>query len=171
MNRKAYNELYQSVWEASPSQWEASPYFHGGGDEGYPYNKWSLPGVGLPGVEMPQELDKWENREPDGEEFDEVKEFDERKKKRIKRLQQLRQIMKEKRHNPALTPQSYYASQYGSMIGVEGLNSFPMDYTGTIVDEDNWFVNPWQNIYQSASDTSERIKLRALLLNNFVRKA
>jgi hypothetical protein len=169
METVAYNEPYQSVWE-DPNHQDASPYFHLDGDEGYPYNKWNLPGLGLPGVEQPSDLDRQENHQMNGQEFDEIKRFDERKKNRIKRLKDLRQAMKEKRENPMLTPHSYYTSQYGSMTGVEGLNSYPMDYIGTIADDPGAMVNPWQNIYQSAADVSERIKLRAVFLNNFITK-
>jgi hypothetical protein len=170
MKSTAYNELYQSVWEASPDQWEPSPYFHIGGDEGYPYNKWNLPGLGLPGVEQPSDLDRQQNHQMNGQEFDEIKGFDDRKKRRIKRFIELRKAMQDKKDNPLLNPHSYYTSQYGSLTGVEGLNSFPMDYIGTVADDPGAMVNPWQNIYQSASDTSERIKLRALFLNNFLIK-
>jgi len=45
-------------------------------------------------------------------------------------------------------------------------------YNATLGDNTDTFVNPWNNIYQSASNTiEERIKLRSLFFNNFVKTA
>ena len=173
MNRKAYNELYQSVWEVNPDQWEESPYYHRGGDEGYPWSDYALPGFGRPGVETLSDLDRRENRQADGKEFDEVK-SDERRGKRLNRLQELKKALKDKK-NKIPNPHNFYSSEYGSFTGIDGLYSYPDEYySGTIADSDTTtgggfsMINPWQDIYQSASDNSERIKIRAFFLSPFM---
>lgn len=163
MKKRSYNEPYESQFG-----FEASPYQHKG-DESYPYNQY-IPLGDAAAMEKPDNNERMEDHQKDGKEFEEFAQFQKNKDKRLKRLKLLRQIMKENK-NPALNPSPGYSNQYGNMAGVEGLNSYPTEYYGaTIADSPDNVINPWQNIYQSASNTAqERIKLRSLFFNNFVK--
>jgi hypothetical protein len=164
LQKYCYNEPYESQFG-----FEGSPYFHIG-DEQYPYNQYMPFGQEM--MERPRDLDRMENIGKDGEEFPEFSEFRKRKNKRLKRLKLLRKLMQEKK-NTVLDPAPYYASEYGSLTGVEGLNAYPTAYySAYIADNPDAVLNPWNNIYQSASNTiQERVKLRSLFFNNFVKTA
>lgn len=164
LEKYSYNEPYGSEYG-----FEASPYFHRG-DETYPYNQY-IP-LGIATMEKQIDLDRSENHGKDGKEFPDFSEFKKRHQKRIERLNKLRQMMKENKES-AINPTSQVDNQYSSMTGVEGLNSFPLAYfSASIADTPDSILNPWNNIYQSASNTiEERIKLRSLFFNNFCKTA
>lgn len=164
LQKYSYNEPY-----ANQYGFEGSPYFHRG-DEQLPFNQY-IP-LGESTMEKPIDLDRMENKGKDGEEFPEFTEFQKKREKRQKRLKELRKMLKENKEL-ALEPAQFSPSQYSSMTGFEGMNAFTGGYyNATLGDNTDTLVNPWNDIYQSASNTSlEKIKLRSLFFNNFVKNS
>jgi hypothetical protein len=143
-------------------------YFSGNdnyGEEYYPYNEFIPTGMVQ---EYGINLDRYENKQRDGKDFDEFKQF--KRKNRIKKLRKLLKSRKKSKHT-TLQPTQFYESLYGTPSDFTGLNSSPLEYySGTITDSPDSLLNPYQNSYQSACDRNIRIKIRAMIFADHIRK-
>lgn len=122
-------------------------YFAGNSDwhdEFYPFNQFSAPSVV---VDRDRDLDRLENHQRNGEDFEEFKRF--MRKKMLRRMRQ-----KRKKY---LSPTPFWdASVYG-YTGFEGARSYPLSYySGWIGDDPGAMQNPWANYtYQSSATASD----------------
>jgi hypothetical protein len=128
-------------------------------DQYYPFNEYYLPGK--PTNEKPLDLDKFENQNREGEDFEE---FDAKKKddewekfkRKVKKIK--RKLKKEKPKDVALSPHPFYSSMYGAS-GIEGpLSGSGLEYYGGGLSEEPGAItnNPYNTVYQSASMKKRR---------------
>lgn len=146
-------------------------YFNGNdhyGEEYYPYNEFIPIGqVGEYGIN----LDRYENKQRDGKEFDEFKQF-----KRKNRIAKLRKLLKSRKKHKSvvLQPTPFYENLYYTPGDLTGVNTSPLEYySGTIADGPGNVLNPWSGTYQSsatASDRAVRLKIRAMIFADHMNK-
>jgi hypothetical protein len=98
--------------------------------------------------------DRWENRNPDGSEF-ENPETD---------VDDIKEKKEEEENNPPLQPGSFYPMMYG-YVGLEGATSTPLEYySGGISEEPGAITNnPYNNIYQMAKIEWRLIQKKGML--------
>ena len=85
----------------------------------------------------------------------------------------MRKLLKsrKKSKHTTLQPTQFYESLYGTPSDFTGLNSSPLEYySGTITDSPDSLLNQYQNSYQSACDRKIRIKIRAMIFADHIRK-
>lgn len=128
-------------------------------EEYYPFNEFLPTGMVQ---EYSRDLDRYENQQRDGNEFEEYK-----RKKRLEKLKKLKKLQKKK--NVILQPAPFYSTLYNTPSDFSGLNTSPLEYyDGTITDSPDAITNPYNNTYQSASDRQVRLKVRAMIFDDFL---
>jgi len=147
-------------------------YYNGNenyGEEYYPFNEFIPTGMVQ---EYARDLDRYENHQRDGNEFEEFEEFS--KNKRLDRIKKLRYMLKNKKKD-VFEPHPFYSSLYGTPADLTGLYTSPLEYyDGTIIDGPDNLVNPYDNTYQGNSFASqdlrrERLKIRAAIFEKHLR--
>src|SRR5258708_3791757 len=94
--------------------------------------------------EYARDLDRYENHQRDGNEFEEFEEFS--KNKRLDRIKKLRYMLKNKKKD-VFEPHPFYSSLYGTPADLTGLYTSPLEYyDGTIIDGPDNLVNPYETI-------------------------
>jgi|SRR5271166_828979 len=115
--------------------------------------------------------DRRENHSPDGDDdLEEIKEMKQKRDKRLARIKKMKNKVKDMKKDDgdvALQPTPFYSSVYG-YTGLEGTFEIPVEYySGGITNEPGAITNnPYNSIYQPASERLVRLILRASYLNN-----
>jgi len=184
INKYSYNEANQYDWpDGASAEQSTNSFFQ---EDPYPYNQYTPPGMIEPGSDGGgglgsgsasggDKLNPFVSRQRDGKEFDEFKKF--RRKKRLDRLKMLMKLKKMKSKKDVFTPSPFYPSAYG-YTGFEGAYDSPLEYySGGIMDEpgaitNNPYNNSWQgNSYASANSRNARLKIRAMIFKDYIRKS
>lgn len=108
--------------------------------------------------EDPIRMDRYENQEPDGTP---IKPKEKKKEKKLDDEDVPEQ-------ETAMQPNPFYEEIYGGAHGFNGLYSSPLEYfSGSIVD-DGTTANPWQKLYQMASNyqPQDLLKLSSFFLSH-----
>jgi hypothetical protein len=118
--------------------------------------------------------DTLSNVQRDGHLFREIAEFRRKRKDRLNKIRKMRRNLKENRDklkemkrddgNLGFSPTPYYSSAYG-YTGLEGTMEFPLEYySGALTNEPGSITNnPYNTIYQSATERAIRRKIRAII--------